>query len=154
MAGGQGNLFSQPQPITNKDRETLNRSLIYYPLQPNSPEGVAIWQQQLRDWRMKNGEGQITVATGFPLHPGGTKPGSGECFLCGQVGHHRDSRQCTTPHISGCERTFCTICGRILHFRLAVEVNIVSMAGDEFDWLNDQMLPSTMDQGNGEGLPA
>ena len=104
VAGGQGNLFSQP--ITNEDWEALNRSLMYYPLQPNTMEGNNVWQQQLCEWRTKHGEGQVTAATGFPLCPGGAKPGSEECFLCGQVGHRRDSGQCAIVPINGRECTF------------------------------------------------
>ena len=100
---------------------------------------------------MKNGEGLVTAATGFLLRPGGAKPGSGECFLCGQIGHHRDGGQCNTPHINGRERTFHTICGHILRFRPAAQVNVVSIAGDEFDWLNNHTLSPTVDQGKGEG---
>ena len=150
-AGGRGNLFNQPQTITNDDREALARSLTYYPLQPNTTEGRETWQQQLQDWKAKNGEGQITAATGFPLRPGGAEPGSGECFLCGKVGHRRDSGQCNTPPINGRERMFRTICSRILRFRPATQVNVVSDVGGEFDWLNDCMLTPTGDQGNGEG---
>ena len=148
-AGGQGNLFSQP--ITNEDREALNCSLTYYPLQPNTTEGNNVWQQQLCEWRTKHGEGQVTAATGFPLRPGGAKPGSGECFLCGQVGHRRDSGQCVIAPINGRERTFRTICGRILRFRPVAQVNAVGDTGGEFDWLNDCMLTPISDQGNGEG---
>ena len=150
MAGGQGNLFSQP--ITNKDWEALNHSLTYYPLQPNTMEGNNVWQQQLHEWRTKHEEGQVMAATGFPLRPGGAKPGSGECFLCGKVGHCRDSGQCVIAPINGCERTFRTICGCILSFRPVAQVNTVGDAGGEFDWLNDCMLTPISDQGNGEGL--
>jgi len=83
LTGGRGNLFNRPQTITNDDHEALTRSLGYYPLQPNTPEGINAWQQQLQDWRVRNGDGLITAATGFPLHPGGA------------VNSH--------------ERTFCTI---------------------------------------------
>jgi len=150
-AGGWGNLFNRPQAITNDDCEALTQGLALYPLQPNTQEGINTWKQQLRDWRMRNGDGQVTAATGFPLHPGGAEPGSGECFLCGQVGHRRDSGQCTTTSINSREHMFHTICSHILCFRPVAQVNVVSDAGGEFDWLNDCMLVPTGDQGNGEG---
>jgi len=137
--------------ITNDDYEALTQSLGYYPLQPNTPEGINTWQQQLWDWRVRNGDGPITVATGFPLCPGGAEAGSGECFLCGQVGHHQDSGQCVTTAINSHEHTFCTICGRILRFRLVAQVNMVDDAAGKFDWLHDHMLVPMGNQGNGEG---
>ena len=99
--GGQGNLFCQPPPpVTSADCDALQQSLAYYPLQHNTPEGNSVWLGQLRDWRAKHGESPITPATGFPLHPGGAAPGSGECFRCGLVGHHRDSGLCNTEAIN------------------------------------------------------
>jgi hypothetical protein len=150
-AGGRGNLFNRPQPVTDEDREALARSIGYYPLQPNTTEGINVWHQQLRDWRVKNGDGLITAETGFPLRPGGAEPGSGECFQCGQVGHRRDMGQCRTTAINGRERTYRTICGRILRSRPVAQVNAVDDAGGEFDWLNDRMLAPRGNQGNGEG---
>ena len=149
--GGQGNLFNQPLQVTNEDREALAISLNYYPLQPSTPDGNNTWQQQLRDWRAKNGEGQVTVTTGFLLRPGGAKPGSGECFLCGQVGHRRDSGRCLIAPINGRERSFRTICGRILRFKPVAQINVVGEVGGEFDWLHDRTLTPIADQGNGEG---
>jgi len=153
--GGQGNLFHRPPPtITNADRDALCQSLAFYPLQPNTLEGNRAWLAQLRDWRTKHGEGPITPATGFPLRPGGAAPGSGECFGCGFVGHRRDSGLCTTDTINPRERTFRTICGRILCTAPAAPVNFIEEAEGEFSWLSDHSLAHTVDQGNGEGPSA
>jgi len=119
-------------------------------LQPNNPEGINAWQQQLQDWRARNGDGPITAATGFLLHPGGAEPGSGECFLCGQVGHHQDSGRCIATAINSHEHTFHTICSHILHFRPVAQVNAVNNAGGKFDWLHNCMLVPMGNQGNGE----
>ena len=153
--GGQGNLFRQPPPpVTSTDRDALQQSLVYYPLQPNTTGGNRVWLGQLRDWRAKHGESPITPATGFPLHPGGAAPGSGECFGCGLVGHRRDSGLCNTEAINPRERTFRTICGRILCAAPAAQVNFVEDSGGEFGWLGDRSLAHTADQGNGEGSSA
>jgi len=153
--GGQGNLFRQPPPpITSADRDALQLSLAYYPLQPNTADGNRAWLGQLRDWRTKHGEGPITAATGFPLRPGGAAAGSGECFGCGMVGHRRDSGMCTTEPINNRERTFRTICGRILRAAPAAQVNLVEDERDEFSWLGDRALATTAAQGNGEGSSA
>ena len=105
--GGQGNLFCQPlPPVTSADCDTLRQSLTYYPLQPNTQEGNRVWVDQVWEWRAKHREGPVTVTTGFPLHPGGAPPGSGECFGCGHIGHHRDSGLCNTEAINPRECTF------------------------------------------------
>ena len=154
-SGGQGNLFRPPPPaVTEADRDALNRSLVAYPIQPNTAAGITAWHSQLRDWKTRNGEdAQITASTGFPLRPGGAPPGSGECYGCGFVGHRRSEMRCTTGQINNRERTFRTICGRILRATATSQVNLVSDAGNEFDWLNDQAIVSAPSQGNGDGPP-
>jgi hypothetical protein len=154
-AGGQGNLFRQPlPPVTSADRDALQQSLTYFPMQPNTPEGNRVWMDQIREWRVKHGEGPVTVATGFPLRPGGAPPGSGECYRCGYKGHRRDSGLCATEPINPRERTFRTICGRVLLSAPTAQVNLVDDVESEFGWLGDHTLVSTSSQGNGEGLPA
>ena len=153
--GGQGNPFRQPPPpVTSADRDALQQSLAYYPLQPNTLEGNSAWLGQLRDWRAKHGESPVTPATGFPLCPGGAAPGSGECFRCGLVGHRRDSGLCNTEAINPHERTFWTICRCILHAAPAAQDNFIEDSGGEFGWLDDRSLAHTVDQGNGEGSSA
>jgi len=155
-AGGQGNLFRPtPPPVTEADRDALNRSLAAYPLQPNTAAGIAVWQSQLTNWKARNcQDAHITASTGFPLWPGGAPPGSGECYGCGLVGHRCHEMRCTSGLINGRERTFHTLCGRILHATTTSQVNLVSDASNEFDWLNDQALIPALNQGNGDGPSA
>ena len=156
QSGGQGTLFRPPPPpVTQADREALKVSLAAYPMQPNTPNGMNTWREQLREWKTRYGEdAEITASTGFPLKPGGAAPGSGECYGCGMVGHRRDSRQCTTGLINPRECTFRTICGRILRAMTTSQVNFVNDADGEFDWLNDHAIKPMPSQGNGEGPPA
>ncbi|EDR08841.1 uncharacterized protein LACBIDRAFT_296317 [Laccaria bicolor S238N-H82] len=155
-SSGQGNLpRPAPSPITEADRSALIRSLALYPMQPNTEAGIAAWHAQLREWKAKNGEtAEVTVNTGFPLQPGGEAPGSGECYRCGRGGHRRIDMRCTTDQINNKERTFRTICGRILRAAPTSRVNFVSDADDEFSWLNHQAFRPTPSPGNGEGPPA
>ena len=126
----------------------------YYPLQPNTPDGNMAWMAQLHDWREKNRDSFITATTGFPLHPGGVPPGSGEYYGCGHVGHCRDSGLCTMETLNPHEHTFQTICRCILHAAPAAQVNLIEDAGDKFSWLGECTLMHTVDQGNGEGSSA
>ena len=156
QSGGQGTLFHPPPPpVRQADREALKVSLAAYPMQPNMHDGMNAWCEQLREWKTRYGEdAEITGSTGFPLKPGGAAPGSGECHGCGMVGHHHDSRQCTTGLINPSERTFHTICGCILCAMTTSQVNFVNNADSEFDWLNDHAIEPMLSQGNGEGPPA
>jgi len=156
QSGGQGTLFHPPPlPVTQADRDALSISLAAYPMQPNTQAGITAWHDQLREWKTKNGESaEVTTTTGFPLRPGGAAPGSGECYGCGMLGHRHTAQQCTTGPINTRERTFRTICGHVLCFTPAPQINFISDADSEFNWLNDQSLQHTSSQGNGEGPSA
>ena len=156
QSGGQGTLFRPPPPpVTQANRDVLRLSLTTYPMQPNTQASISTWHEQLREWKAKNGEtAEVTASTGFPLRPGGAAPGSGECYGCGMIGHRCSAQQCTTGQINPRERTFRTICGRILRFMPTSQVNFVNDADDEFNWLNDQALKPAPSQGNGGGPPA
>ena len=97
----QGTLFRPLPPVTQADRDALKLSLAEYPLQPNTQAGITPWQDQLQVWKAKNGMSvDVTASTGFPLRPGGAAPGSGECYGCGMMGHHRSAQQCTTGQLN------------------------------------------------------
>ena len=98
QSGGQGTLFHPPPPpVTQADRDTLKISLAAYPMQPNTQASNAVWQNQLREWKLKHRKNtEVMAITGFQLRPGGAAPGSGECYGCGLVGHRRNSPQCVS----------------------------------------------------------
>ena len=157
-SGGGGNLFNTrpPRPSATKEEETaLKASLTLYPGQQETPEGEAVYLDQLRAWRRTNGDNHVSKNTGFLLRPGGAPPGSGECYNCGQVGHRRPDCQATgTGKILQLEATFRAICGSILGqpSRRTAQINYIATPGDdEFTWLN---LESAEQQGNGQGPSA
>ena len=166
--GGQGNLFSVPTarssgtfpstsarpqraPVTDDEIKALKASIARYPIQPDTPDGLASYHEQLRTWKQTNGTYQPSKLTGFPLRPGGAPPGSNECYGCGKTGHL--GRECVeTNKLPAFEGKFRSICGSILR-RPPAQVNHVSAEVDEFAWANTST--STYQQsGNGEGPPA
>ena len=157
IGGGRGNLFNTcpPRlPATEAEKTTIRATLALYPMKPETPEGEAAYLDQLRAWRQLNGNNHISKTTGFPLHPGGAPPGSGECYNCGQAGHRRTDCQITAAKkIPQLKATFCAICRSILwQSRCTVQINYVATSRDDkFAWVNANQ---TGQQGNGEGLPA
>ena len=155
-SGGRGNLFNARMarpPATEEEKTTLKTSLSLYPIQLDTPEGEALYLDQLRAWRCTNGDNHVTKFTGFPLCPGGAPSGSGECYNCGRTGHRRiDCQETGSKKIPQFEVTLRAICGSILGQPGCHIAQINYLAGeDEFVWLNAE---STGHQGNGEGPSA
>jgi hypothetical protein len=161
--GGRGNLFwsqqtttrnntRQPSSTTNvEDEITIIRNTIsQFPM----AETIQTWMEQVRQWRIKNGDsGRVTKYSGFPLRPGGAPPGSSECYKCGKVGHTRIN--CTTQPgdcIPEKEAIFRSICGSILRGtrQSSAQVNHVGTTESDDEWL----WKSNIHQGNGEGPSA
>ena len=157
-SSGGGNLFNAKParpPATEAEKATLKISLALYPCQPETPEGEAAYLDQLRVWQQVNVDSHVSRATGFPLHPGGAPPGSGECYNCRQTGHQSIDCQATgNKKIPQLEATFWAICGSILGqpSRHTAQVNYIAASeNNEFAWLN---IESTEQQGNMEGPSA
>jgi hypothetical protein len=97
--GGKGNLFpgtdANPRaPATEAQKAALCVHIAAFPMQPNTSAGLEAYRDQCRAWLAAFGANQkITELTGFPLLPGGTPLGSGECYICGKrVTHSRTAR--------------------------------------------------------------
>ena len=146
--GGQGNIFNIPaccppvaaqmgtaQPCNPKEEvKMIGDSIVLYPIQPATDEGQAMYCGQMHMWFERNGDILPTKNMGFPLCPGGAQLGSGECFRCGELGHHRGACQ-SKNMILKYEGNFQAICGSILNPRCQpLQVNLVAMEIDEFPW--------------------
>jgi hypothetical protein len=156
-AGGKGNLFpntnTNPRaPATEAQKAALRVRIAAFPMQPNTPTGLENYRDQCRTWLATFGANQrITELTGFPLHPGGAPPGSGECYVCGKAGH--SWLNCTNEQVPFKERHWRNVCGTILgHGRSTpAPVNLVRTAEEDFGWMNSAGFEDNTDQGNGEG---
>jgi hypothetical protein len=154
--GGKGNLFpgtnANPRaPATEAQKAALRTRIAAFPMQPNTPAGLNAYRDQCRAWLAAFGANQkITELTGFPLLPGGTLPGSGECYVCGKAGHTRQN--CPNKQVPFKERQWRSVCGTVLgHGRSApAPVNLVQ-AVEDFGWMNSAGFEDNVGQGNGEG---
>lgn len=146
--GGSGNLFypsaspTKPSqnttprpPATQADRAALLVALQKYPHHPVSEAGRKAHQAQQADWIKAHGlNAVVTESTPYPLRPGTSSVGSGECFTCGFQGHmgRRDGSTCggnraLHPH----EQTWRAICSRILR-QTRVAANVQMVAVDDY----------------------
>ena len=149
--GGRGNLFQAPQtttapqttntrpPATQADRAALLVCLQKYPHHPDTEAGRQAHRAQQADWAKTNGPGTfITESTPYPLRPGTSAVGSGECFTCGLTGHmgRRDGSTCggnraLHPH----KQIWRAICSRILRqTRNAVNIQLVAVDDYGTSW--------------------
>ena len=161
--GGKGSLFWGQQsssrgamrqhiPPSNLDDEVaiIRATINQFPM----ADTVQAWMEQVRQWQTKYGDaGRVTKFSGFPLRPGGTPPGSNECYKCGKAGHTRAG--CTAPPgecIPEKEAIFRSICGSVLRGtrQQNAAINHVSTAETDVDWL----WKENTHQGNREGPSA
>ncbi|THV02933.1 hypothetical protein K435DRAFT_615638, partial [Dendrothele bispora CBS 962.96] len=55
---------------------------------PNSAAGLQAYEQQKVEWTNRWGLNELVdVGRPYPLRPGTSKAGTGECFQCGKHGH-------------------------------------------------------------------
>lgn len=151
---GKSNLFTNTNPrapATETQKAALRICIAAFPMQPDMPTGLENYRNQCHTWLATFGANQrITELTGFPLHPGGAPPSSGECYVCGKVGHSQPN--CTNEQVPFKERHWRSICTTILgHGRSApASVNFVKTAED-FGWMNSAGFKDNTGQENGEG---
>ena len=158
--GGRGNLFSPTNasnraPPTEAQKAALRARIAAFPMQPNTPAGSGSYRDQCRAWLTTFGASQrVNELTGFPLQPGGVLPGSGECYVCGKLGHMRPN--CTNEQVPFKERQWRSICGTILgHGRTTTApVNFVHAIQEDYGWMNTAGTEDNVQQGNGEGPSA
>ena len=141
-SGGRGNLFQPAQtmnpsqgnnprpPATQADRTALLTRLQKYPHHPDSEAGRQAHRAQQAEWVKTHGLGTlVTESTPYPLRPGTSPVGSGECFTCGITGHmgRRDGSTCAGNRaLHPNEQTWRAICSRILRqTRNAANINLV-----------------------------
>jgi hypothetical protein len=158
--GGRGSLFSptntsnRPSP-TEAQKAALRACVAAFPMQPNTPAGSSGYRDQCRAWLATFGASQkVTELTGFPLQPGGVPPGSGECYVCGKLGHLRTN--CTNEQVPFKERQWRSICSTILgHGRTTTApINFVHTIQEDYGWMNTAGTEDNVQQGNGEGPSA
>ena len=126
QSGGQGNLFNSrtgqgpgqcPAP-TPQQIAALRGRISILPHHPNTDAGHTAYHMQLAEWDRKYGrDTKVTEETPYPLRPGTTAVCSGECWICGRVGHRRDQCQVApgSPEcISRQENLWRRICGTML----------------------------------------
>jgi len=149
--GGTGNLFANKSTSAEKDQ--LRARIAAYPLQPDTPEGLVAWHQQLTAWRAEFPSlSKPTVASGFPLRPGTSPVCSGECWKCGKMGHSKNDCQDLRP-VNEFERSFHSLCSTVLgRNRSLPQVNHIAdtSADDDLGWVGDSVLN---EQGKEQGSP-
>ena len=158
-SGGRGNLFPATNviarsPSTEAQKTAIRVRIAAFPMQLNTPVGINNYRDQCRAWLATFGANQkVTETTGFPLLPGGVPPGSGECYVCGKLGHMRTN--CTNEQVPFREKQWRSICGTVLgHGRSApTPVNFITNQ-DDFRWMHLAGSEDNVQQGNGEGPSA
>ncbi|KAF8808216.1 hypothetical protein BYT27DRAFT_7099848 [Phlegmacium glaucopus] len=84
------------RPAHEQLANVLSKAL---PIQPNNPEGLATYNNQVANWHAtygQNGKGPSKTRP-YPLTPGSAPVASGKCWTCGYCSHH--PRPCSQPAV-------------------------------------------------------
>jgi hypothetical protein len=129
---------------------------------PNTNESRAAYLSATEEWFKKHGKGtpmKVTLANPFPLRPGSSPVGYGECFTCGLYNPTNPHISINCPHKNTAnaanyyeQRTRSLFKARLGAYRRwtaneAPNVNLV----DNNEEIFDNFLPNE-EEGNGEGL--
>ena len=152
-APSQCTLFpTQSKPTPEEEVKVIRDSIALYPLQPMTGDSQITYDSQMNTWFQKNSHAKLTRKMGFPLHPGGAPPVSGECYKCGIVGHW-GVVYTSNNRIPKLEGDFWVICGLILDpCCQPLQVNYIAAGTTKHAWADG--VTSEQSQGNGEGLSA
>ncbi|KAK1222437.1 hypothetical protein PQX77_014722, partial [Marasmius sp. AFHP31] len=174
-AGGRGNLFQgtqyrqpqqqityqQPQQnplyqqplqrtqLTDAQKETLKANVNRYEQKSDTPEGKALWRQDLLTFTNQWGRAAPNENMVWPIAPGTQRPGTGECFGCAGPSHGRNVQCQATTSIGEQERNYRRFMQRAVGaFQRTMTTNTYAVGvGNDIEW----MLAGYTDSGNGEG---
>lgn len=144
------------RPAHERLADVLSKAL---PLQPNNPEGLRNYNNQIAVWQAtygQSGKGP-TETRPYPLTPGTVPVASGECWKCGHRTHHPNV--CSAPPVPALETKWRSIAQTIrkkaeIAAAAAVNVNLVSVESNEINAYDPEdlaHLQQLIDQGKAGG---
>jgi hypothetical protein len=144
------------RPAHERLADVLSKAL---PLQPNNPEGLANYNNQLVMWQATHGQSGKgpTETRPYPLTPGSVPVASGECWKCGNKAHHPAA--CISPPVPALETKWRSIAQTIrkkaeIAATAAVNINLVSVESNEVNTYDAEELAhlqQLIDQGKAGG---
>jgi hypothetical protein len=144
------------RPAHERLADVLSKAL---PLQPNNPEGLLNYNNQVATWQAaygQSGKGP-TETRPYPLTPGTVPVASGECWKCGNRAHH--PAPCLAPPVPAIETKWRSIAQTIRKkaeaaAAAAVNVNLVNITSNEVNTYDAEELAhlqQLIDQGKAGG---
>ncbi|KIM71871.1 hypothetical protein PILCRDRAFT_16639 [Piloderma croceum F 1598] len=169
---GMGRGTSQPggtavQSLRNRTTTTRHQDLLNFalPQHPNTAEGQATYQAQVRVWHAANPNQKPDEQHPYPLSPGTPAVGSCECWDCGQKGHMQSAAVCAGAVLPEPERDWRCIAGfitRAFHAECLVASHTVNFVDvqqyNPYPTYHQQSYQRAYvedvedEQGNGQGL--
>ena len=129
------------RPAHERLADVLSKAL---PLQPNNPEGLVNYSNQIAAWQAEYGQSGKgpTETRPYPLTPGTVPVASGECWKCGNRAHHPAA--CPAPPVPALETKWRSIAQTIRKkaelAAAAVNVNLVSTESNDVNTYDAEEL--------------
>jgi hypothetical protein len=157
--GRRPEMPAQTVEMSDEAAKAIAEAMVEY---PNMNEGRAAYIAATEEWFKKHGKGtpmKVTLANPFPLRPGSSPLGYGECFTCGLYNPanphisincpYKDTTNATNHYEQRTRSLFKAKLGAYRRWAASrtSTVNLVDSSTEIFD----NFLPNE-DEGNGEGL--
>lgn len=122
--------YRQNRPPAARMEDVIRLAL---PIHPNTPAGRALYNAQITQWNLDNPGQYVSETRPYPLSPGTTPVGSGECWKCGMLGHTSPSCQSTNP-IPTIEGRWRSIAGTIKRTCTPAVTSNINYVGNDNSW--------------------
>jgi hypothetical protein len=118
--------YQQTRPDIDRMTDVLRLAL---PIHPDNPAGHALYHAQISEWNRNHGNRPVNEYRPYPLSPGTSPVASGECWMCGYIGHVGNCT--TTSPVPPLERRWRSIASTIKRNAEGPTANVNYVAQDD-----------------------
>lgn len=134
--------FQSNRSVTDRANDLVRLALVMH---PNTAAGQVAYNNQVIEWHAANPEGRVNEFHPYPLTPGTSSAGMGECWNCGNRGHMgRDCQGTKVPKMESKWRSIAATIKRHAAQPPPTPTQINFVAADDGSWLTQEQYDRTV----------